>query len=152
VTADKALKISRDLITGIPQSKWQAQQISGKMCWDAAMYVAVSAGGIRMMAGINAHQFNQMFPQPYSEVFDSQGVLTLPLGCFVGFVDATGAVLRHVMIYVGVGWAAGTNNGSMFPNNIGGWQIINITQFFGSNPQTLGGNRMIYRSINGWGL
>jgi hypothetical protein len=126
------------------------------MCWDAAMDVAQAAGGIQHRANIQGFQFNPMFPPvPAPPVVPSaQAATMLPVGCFVGFMAPTPApMLVHVMIHVGVGWAAGTNNGSMFPSQIGGiWQLINLTSFFGSPPHTRRGIQMIYRTINGTGL
>ena len=41
----------------------------------------------------------------------------------------------------------------MFPANPGGlWQLINLTSFFGSLPQTQRDIQMIYRPVNGTGL
>jgi hypothetical protein len=84
---------------------------------------------------------------------NAQAAMALPAGCLVGFIDPVGTRLVHVMIHVGVGWAAGTNNGSMFPAQQGGvWQLINLTSFFGSIPHIQRNIGMIYRTINGTGL
>jgi hypothetical protein len=152
LTADRALILTFHRTTGTAAQQAAALQLGSMMCWTAAMHVAVAAGGIQTAGHVQATNFNQMFPQ-FNEVTSAQQAMALPLGCFVGFTDATGNTLRHVMIHVGLGWAAGTNNGSMFPNNIvGGWQLINIARFFGSAPHGQGGSRMIYRRIDGTGL
>lgn len=154
-TANRALQLTFYRTTGNSQQRAEALRIGALMCWDAAMDVAQAAGGIQNRANIQGLQFNQMFPpvQPLPVVPNAQAATALPVGCFVGFIEPPAPKLVHVMIHVGVGWAAGTNNGSMFPANPGGlWQLINLTSFFGSLPQTQRGIRMIYRPVNGTGL
>jgi hypothetical protein len=151
-TANRALGLTFYGSTGNSQQRDAARQLGAMICWDAAMNVAVNAGGIQHVAHILATQFNQMFPVPHP-VPDANAAIMLPIGCFVGFTDSAGTTLKHVMIHVGVGWAAGTNNSAMFPNNYGHvWQLINLTEFFGSDPYRRGGNRMIYRTVDGTGL
>jgi hypothetical protein len=154
-TANRALQLTFYRTTGNSQQQAEALRIGAMVCWDAVMDVAHNAGGIQNRVNILSFQFNQMFPTfpPSPVVPNAQAAISLPAGCLVGFIDPQGTRLAHVMIHVGVGWAASTNNGSMFPAQPGGiWQLINLTSFFGSMAQTHRNIRMVYRIINGTGL
>ncbi len=154
-TANRALGLTFYRTTGNSQQRAEALRIGAMMCWDAVMDVAQAAGGIQTRVNVQGFQYNRMFPQGSPVVANAQAAIVLPVGCFVGFITPPPAQqLVHVMIHVGVGWAAGTNNGSMFPAaQLGGiWQLINLTSFFGSAPHTQRGIQMIYRTVNGMGL
>jgi hypothetical protein len=141
-------------------------RLSGMLCWDSSLICAWIAGGIDLVPPPNATQLqsdvyyhnvsqlglvNQDY---YANVFTSPSrasaslVDDIPLGSFLGFVTPN-RKLAHVMLYVGDGLAAGSNNACIFGNLArGGWEVLDLRHFFSSGAYR-NGTRLIYQPVEG---
>jgi hypothetical protein len=154
-------------------------QLMAMTCWESAILCAWLAGGIelnpepgppalaagRRRRDVRPEAITQYPPKgsaagfvgrnSWGNLFSEQqpvgtaaAIAGIPLGAFVGFI-APDQALQHVMIYVGNGRAAGSNNGAIFlAVSRGGWEDIDLNLFFGSTAQT-NGTRMINSRVAG---
>jgi hypothetical protein len=143
-------------------------RLSGMICWDSAMMCAWLGGGVnleppprmtdieygvyhhttRSFALVSTYSYNNLFT--YNLRIDSLAqAWAMELGSFIGFVGPQGE-LKHVMLYCGNGLAAGSNNTCIFgPTPGGGWECLDLRNFFGGKQFTSYGVQMIYTPL--WG-
>lgn len=137
------------------------QKLSSMMCWDAAVYCAWSANAVDVAgASISSSTFNQISASKFDTLFGSRtkriktrnDFLALPAGYFIGFVNETNGLLRHVMISLGAGQAAGNKSDCVLSDGHSiGWEVLDTSEFFGkdSNLNTNGSTYMIVDKIAG---
>jgi hypothetical protein len=168
-TAALALRAARERVIEAPgMTRNLYERLSGMICWDAVMMCAWFSHAIdlapppglsdiengvyhyktRSFNLVTTFAYDNLFPRPVAA--DSAGAaLSMPLGSFIGFLTPQNG-LQHVMLYVGDGLAAGTNNGCIFdPIRTGGWDVLDLLYFFRSDHFRSGRTRMIYQSISG---
>jgi hypothetical protein len=161
-TARVALRLGREKeleVPGIGNNIYR--RISHLLCWDSAMVVAWLAKGIDLvpppnqgtggvfqaLGRVQYNHYNMLFKNPLP-VNGAAAITGIPEGAFVGFVGPQG--LEHVMIYVGNGLAAGSNNGSIFENLAeGGWEVLDLNYFFNTSKKLKNGTRMVYEIVFG---
>ena len=142
------------------------RRVTPMMCWDAALYCAWLSGGIDVpliAANPNATSWSVLGQNKYEGVFkvDQRQVKSirelerLPPGCLIGFIGRVGGqpntpmILRHVMLHINGGLGAGTKNGCIYPaSGGGGWEAIDMTEFFGPNAFNKH-TTMVYEPCNG---
>ncbi|MDB6010422.1 MAG: hypothetical protein JWL65_2672 [Gammaproteobacteria bacterium] len=96
---------------------------------------------------VGRNTYANLFTQPGS-VNSAPAIAGMPLGSFIGFLDHDDS-LRHVMIYVGNGLAAGSNNQCIFERLCtGGWEVLDLNYFFSSEAYRRR-TRMIFTRVFG---
>ena len=141
------------------------QNMSAPQCWDAALYCAWAAKGVEC-AGIqvtgNASGFGVATSANYTRIFGTSPgtantiheLMTMPDGCFVGFVDKTTAALKHCMLHLTNGQGAGNKSGCVLSaaNGSGfGWEKLDMAQFFTTdrNLNSNGNTKIIFKACTG---
>ncbi len=119
------------------------QRLSSMMCWDAAIYCAWSANAVDATgASISSSTFNQVSADSYQTLFGNQArkidskkdFMALPAGYFIGFVNEANNRLRHVMISLGAGQAAGNKSDCVLSSGHSiGWEVLDTSDFFGKD-------------------
>jgi hypothetical protein len=141
------------------------QNMSAPQCWDAALYCAWAAKGVEcanVRVNGNPGDFGVTSFNNYTRIFGTSPpsantiheLMTMPGGCFVGFVDKTTAALKHCMLHISNGQGAGNKSGCVLSaaNGSGfGWEKLDMAKFFTTdrNLNTNANTKIIYRACTG---
>jgi hypothetical protein len=142
--------------------------LSAAMCWDSMLICATLAQAVTCeevsngIAGRNTN-FNLVTNsgRTYDRVFDTArtfevqneaGLDNIPPGSFIGFIDGNENRVRHAMIYIGGGLAAGNKNDCVLSaGSMIGWEKLDLRPFFGADatlPHNVG-TYMVCRPVEG---
>ncbi len=101
--------------------------LSSKMCWEAVGYCAYKGGLLAQPPAIMDSKGNFISVKD-EKVNGWNGMFNLAAGEVIGFFDLSNKnkedQLAHIMLCVGKGRAAGSNNGCIGGQNV--WQILSL--------------------------
>lgn len=137
-------------------------KLTSMQCWDAALYCAWSAKGVNCPdVNMNNISFNVTSINNYNRIFGANprtrsvdtlhDLMTLPEGCFIGFLSNTG-VMRHVMIHTSNGHGAGNKSDCILTDgNTAGWELLDMAHFFVKDRNHNGNSHttMVYMPVTG---
>lgn len=110
----------------------QYNNLSAKMCWDAAITCGVMAGVLtpdkaRAMTP-SSNEYSNFVDVSCPALSDVTDLEAVPPGSFLGFfwADRGRLVLFHVMVYIGDCYAAGTKNACMGIGTPVGWEVLDL--------------------------
>lgn len=126
--------------------------LSTLMCWQSAMFCAWVVNGIhypqlslaRISFPVSKDNYGRLFSNndlAHNQVNSMKEMMSLPVGCFVGFINTQTNELRHVMIHIHRGMGAGNKNDCVYlEGQAYGWELLDMTEFFNKSVKVTASN------------
>ena len=127
--ADYAKKIASERERG--SDVWK--KLTSLQCWDGVLICALESGEItestfNALKNIYANSYSTYISKSDPVVRNRQGMMNVPRGSFLGFIDISDPrnPLIHAMVAIGEGKAAGNKNDCIGIGSMFGWEILDL--------------------------